>query len=96
MNKQGLKLFEEFKENPFLTKKIGTDVDIDFVLKLSKSGKNIIKYMVYKKAYLGDKLLFDVEEFNIFAGYNSQTAYLTGIVQLCSIDILPALKDEDS
>ncbi|MGI2298325.1 hypothetical protein ACRRVB_00645 [Candidatus Cardinium hertigii] len=92
MSSRGIKNFEEFTENPFFGKKIGTVIDMEFILGLSKSAQNIIRYMMHKKIYLEEKFLFDLDDFNKFVGYTSRTAYLSGIIDLVKKNVLAKTK----
>lgn len=92
MANRGMKNFEEFSNNPFIDKEIGNIVDMKFMLSISKSAQNIIRYMVYKKAYLEERFLFDLDDFNKFVGYTSKSAYLSGVIDLIRNNILAKTK----
>ena len=92
MCNKGIKNFEEFSENPFTGKMQVIPIDIDFMLGLSKSAQNIIRYIIHKRVYLEDKFLFDLDDFNKFTGYKSRAAYLSGIIDLVSKSVLAKTK----
>ncbi|MDN5247463.1 MAG: hypothetical protein V3580_04710 [Candidatus Cardinium sp.] len=92
MCNKGIKNFEEFSENPFSGKEKVIPINMEFVLSLSKSAQNIIRYMMYKKVYVEDKFLFDLDDFNNFTGYKSRAAYLSGIIDLVSKGVLAKTK----
>ena len=92
MCNRGIKNFDEFSENPFSGTRKVVPINMEFMLSLSKSAQNIIRYMMNKKLYLEDRFLFDLDDFNKFTGYKSRAAYLSGIIDLVSKNVLAKTK----
>lgn len=86
--KSKLKSFEEYASNPFLDKNKGEIMDIDFVISLSKTSMQIVRYLIKKNAYTDDKFIIDIDELNETSGYKIGSIPVRGFSELCSKHLL--------
>ena len=93
--KYNLEDLKEFACNPFSNYKSDKIFDELFIDALSKTAKNLIKYLIYKQAFTEEKFLFNVNEFNRFMRYINIVHPSDGLAELCTKTLLAKTKDAD-
>jgi len=85
-NKHDLKDLKEF--SPFINYTSDKIFDAFFIDALSKTARNIIKYLIYKHSFTEEKFLFNIDEFKKFTGPIHTTNLSNGLAELCAKELL--------
>lgn len=91
MVKKGLRYCEKFADNPFLTHGFSVDIS-DIIMNLSKSSLELMYYLLSKKSFLDDKLIFNFADFKDFARKKSDTSAIRALGELCCSGIIAKTK----